>query len=255
MVYVDSHAHLCSDSILPNIEEVLERARQAQITHILNICTDPQTLKEGILLADRFSFIKNAGAMHPHDVEQEGERSFPIFNAAIRDRKLVAVGETGLDYHYEHSSKVSQQKFLKKYLHLAAESNLPVIFHCREAFDDLFTITEAEYPRQGIAVLHCFTGTLKEAEQVLERGWYISFSGIITFKKSESLREIVKQVPLDRLLIETDAPFLSPQSHRGKTNEPSFLPETAQCIANIKNIDLKEVAIATSENAKRVFFL
>jgi TatD DNase family protein len=130
-----------------------------------------------------------------------------------------------------------------------------VIFHCREAFDDLFSITDAEYKKNAPAILHCFTGNMKDAEKVLSRGWFLSISGIVTFKKSEELRQIAKIVPLHQLLIETDSPYLAPQSKRGKQNEPSFLPEIARCIAQVKEIAVEEVAKASFENAQRIFSL
>lgn len=249
MNFFDSHAHLSS---LPHVEEILARAKKEQITHILNICTDKTTLEEGMLLAKKHPYILNAGATTPHDVATEGALFFPLFEKAAREKELVAVGETGLDYHYEHSPIDLQKQFLVKYLLLAATTKLPVIFHCRDAFDDLFSIVDYEYPKTAPAILHCFTGSVQEAEEVLKRGWFLSLSGIVTFKKSETLREVAKMVPLSQLLIETDTPFLAPQSQRGKQNEPAFMVETARCIANVKNISIEEVARATFENAKRL---
>ena len=250
-MWIDSHAHLSAPEVHPKIDGILERARQVGVSYILNICTDPEELEKGELLSSRFPFVKNAGATTPHDVASQGNNAFSIFEKAAEEGKICAVGETGLDYHYEHSPKEIQQRFLRKYLHLAAKVKLPVIFHCREAFQDLFSMVDAEY--KGAAVLHCFTGTLQEAEGVLKRGWYLSLSGIVTFKKSEGLRDVAKMVPLSQLLIETDTPYLAPQSHRGESNEPSFLLETAECIAASKGISLEEVARATSDNAKRLF--
>lgn len=250
MSFVDSHAHLTSPDVLSRLEAILVRAKVAHVTHIVNICTDPETLRGGLLLSSRYPCIANAGATAPHDVAKEGETAFPIFEEAARSGKLCAVGETGLDYYYDFPQDL-QKHFLKRYLHLAAATCLPVIFHCREAFDDLFAIADAEY--KGPAILHCFTGTMREAEEVLKRGWHLSVSGIATFKKSESLREVAKMVPLSQLLIETDTPYLAPQSRRGEPNEPGFLPETAQCVANAKGISVTEVARATSENAKKLF--
>lgn len=252
MLYCDSHAHLSSSEVLPDIDGVMARAKVAGVSKILNICTDPHTLREGFALQNRFPQIKNAGATTPHDVEKEGDEAFPIFEEAARSKKLVAVGETGLDYHYAHSNRETQKRFLAKYLQLAAEMGLPVIFHCREAFADLFSIAD-EFKCK--AALHCFTGTVEEAEGVLSRGWYLSLSGIVTFKKSEQLREVAKMVPLNQLLIETDAPYLAPQSKRGRQNEPAFLPETAQCIADVKKISVAEVAAATLQNGSQLFRL
>ncbi len=253
MLFFDSHAHLSDPSIFPQFEEIWTRAKKVGVTRMLNICTDSETLKLGFLLERVYPAVKNAGATTPHDVDKEGESAFPLFAEAARSGKLVAVGETGLDYHYTHSNPETQKHFLKKYLHLARDYKLPVIFHCREAFADLFSIVDVEYPKEGLAVLHCFTGTMEEAAEVIRRGWYLSLSGIVTFKKSDHLREVAKIVPLSQLLIETDTPFLAPQSHRGKPNEPSFLPETAACVAQAKGVSLEELARATFENAERLF--
>lgn len=253
MAYFDSHAHLSCPDLWPSIEGVLVRAKAARIDRILNICTDLESLEKGLLLGSKHPQVKNAGATPPHDVDKEGESFFPAFAEAAHSGKLAAIGETGLDYHYAHSDKQNQQKFLKRYLHLALACRLPVIFHCREAFADLFAIADDEYPKGAAAVLHCFTGTMEEAEEVLSRGWHLSLSGIITFKKSEALRDVARIVPLSQLLIETDAPYLAPQSKRGRQNEPAFLPETAACIAQAKGISVEEIAQATRENAIRLF--
>lgn len=252
MDFFDSHAHLSSPQIYPQVEDVLNRALEKSVTGIVNICTDQDTLEKGLLIAKEHEGIFNAGATTPHDVEKEGEAFFPLFKKHAKD--FVAIGETGLDYHYEHSPKELQKKFLKKYLHLAWDLHLPVIFHCREAFADLFAICDAECGGKSFnAVLHCFTGTLKEAEECLKRGWMISFSGIVTYKKSESLREVAKETPIDHVLIETDSPYLAPQKNRGKQNEPSFIYETAEVIAKEKGLEVVEVALQTRKNAVDVF--
>ncbi len=251
MPFFDSHAHLSAIEVLPQIDAIMMRAQLAGVTRVLNICTDPLTLREGLNLEKRFSGLKNAGATTPHDVEKEGEEVFPLFAAAAQEGQLVAVGETGLEY--KELDRVVQKRFLIRYLHLAQECQLPVIFHCREAFADLFAITDIEYAKGAPAILHCFTGTLEEAEKVLKRGWHLSLSGIVTYKKSEALREVAKMVPLSQLLIETDAPYLAPQSRRGKPNEPAFMPETARMIAEVKGIAVEEVARATFDNASRLF--
>lgn len=254
MHYFDSHAHLTSPEAYKDINGILARAEIAGVSRIINICTNAETLKSGLELSKRYLWIHNAAATTPHDVEKEGELLFPLMEKHARNGDLVAVGETGLDYHYEHSSRELQKHFLIKYLHLALECKLPVIIHCRDAFQDFFEILNAEYS-SGAGVLHCFTGTLEDAEQVINRGWYLSLSGIVTFKKSEVLKEVAKMVPLEQLLIETDTPYLAPQSKRGKPNEPSYLPEIAQVIAQIKNIPAEEVVHHTTTNASSLFRL
>lgn len=256
MTYIDSHAHLTADEVYPNIVEILERARGVGVSRIVNICTDSKTLERGFDLVQRCPWIFNAAAVTPHDVEKEGDAEFSFIASAARAGKLVAIGETGLDYFYHHSKPEIQLRFLRAYLQLALECHLPVIIHCREAFADFFRILDSEYgfsQRSTPGVVHCFTGSLAEAEEVLKRDWLISLSGIVTFKKSFALQEVAKMVPLDRMLIETDTPYLAPQSHRGKSNEPSFILETAKLIADLKGISIDQVAEITSANAMRLF--
>jgi TatD DNase family protein len=255
MRFFDSHAHLSSIELLDQIDAIMLRAKIAGVQKIINICTDPQSLSEGIKLSEKYPQILNAGSTTPHDVEADGEKYFDLFAKAAKKGKLVAVGETGLEYYHPGLDRDLQKRFLRKYLHLALETHLPVIFHCREAFADLFSITDTEYKQKAPAILHCFTGTIQEAEEVLKRGWHLSLSGIVTFRKSEQLREVAKIVPLDQLLIETDAPYLAPQSKRGKQNEPAFITETAQYIAEAKGLSLEKIAEASFENAMRIFNL
>lgn len=256
--FIDSHAHLTSDTVYPDVDALLLRAQAAGIEAVINICTDLETLKRGVELAKRYPWVRNTAATTPHDVEKEGEAYFGEIAAHARSGQLVAVGETGLDYFYHHSPVEIQKTFLRRYLQLALECSLPVVIHCREAFVDFFAILDEEYKngnRWAPGVLHCFTGTIQEAEQVIDRGWYLSLSGIVTYKKSEELRQTAKIVPLDQLLIETDTPYLAPQKHRGKTNEPAFLTNTAEVIAEVKGLSVAEVAQATANNAKRLFSL
>ena len=252
-MFVDSHAHLTSDTVFPRVAEILHRAKGHRVKAIINICTDLITLERGLALHQQYPFVYNAAATTPHDVDATGEAHFDTIAKAAREGLLVAIGETGFDYHYEHSNRRNQHIFLSRYLQLAEECHLPLIIHCREAFTDLFAILDAEY--SGQLILHCFTGTLEEAKQVIDRGWYLSLSGIVTFKKSEGLRKVAEWAPLDQLLIETDTPYLAPQSHRGKMNEPSFVPEVAALIASLKNISIENVAEATYNNAFRAFNL
>jgi TatD DNase family protein len=252
MPFTDTHAHLTSDQILPQVDEVLKRAHAKGISKIVNICTGEKSLKEGLLLSEKYPWVYNTAATTPHDVETEGEFFFPEVEKCAFNGKLVALGETGLDYFYKELDVKTQKQFLSRYFSLALKAKLPVIFHCRDAFADLFSLSDSEY-KGAPAALHCFTGTLQEARGVLDRGWFLSLSGIVTFKGAAALRDVAKFVPLDRLFIETDSPYLAPQSHRGKQNEPSFLPETAQMIADVKGLPLEDVAKATAENAENFF--
>ncbi|MCY3975201.1 MAG: TatD family hydrolase [Simkaniaceae bacterium] len=251
-MFCDAHAHLTCDSVFPLLPEVLERARSARIDTIVNICTDEPSLRRGIALREDVKQIYNVGATTPHDVAERGEADFATFERMAREGKSVAIGETGLDYHHTLSPKELQKHFLIRYLRLAVEVDLPVVIHCREAFDDLFALTEEHYPDRPL-MLHCFTGTADEAKRALERGWYLSFSGIVTFKKSVALRETARSAPLERMVIETDTPYLAPEGKRGKSNEPSFLVRVAEELATVKGLSLEEVATVTSRNAKMFF--
>lgn len=255
---IDSHAHLSSPLFATSIEAALQRAANSGVQAIINICTNPQELAHGLALKRQYPWISCAGATTPHDAEKEGALYFDEFAAAARQGQLVAVGEIGLDYHYFPQTADIQKDLLKKYLKLAIECNLPVIIHCRNAFDDFFEIIDQHYiinGHPGPGVLHCFTGTIDEAQQVIKRGWYLSLSGIVTFKKSYELWEVAKQIPLSQLLIETDSPYLAPQKRRGETNEPAFLIEIAQFVASQRGISLEQLSSAIFHNACQLFKL
>jgi TatD DNase family protein len=251
MELFDTHAHLTSSEMFPVMNEAIERAFASGVKTIVNICTDPTSLHRGLQI-DRPG-IYTAGCTPPHDVEQEGGSAFPLFEQTAREGKLVAIGETGLEYFHPGLDRKLQQKFLVRYLHLAASLKKPILFHCREAFSDLFSIVDLEYPKGYPAMLHCFSGTPQEAEEVLKRGWILSLSGIVTYKKNEMLREIAKTVPLTQLVLETDSPWLSPQSKRGKPNEPANIIETAECVAKVKGLSLNALAAATTKTARQFF--
>jgi TatD DNase family protein len=249
---IDSHAHLTDIALLEKRSQLLERAQQAGIEAIINICTSPEEAFEGLALFKDYPWIYHAASTTPHDAAQTDEKDFTRIECLAHDRKLIAIGETGLDYHYYPETHDIQKFWLRRYLNLAKACQLPVIIHCRDAFNDLFEILDAEFPG-GRCVLHCFTGTIDEAKQAIERGWYLSFSGIVTFKKSHLLQEVARNIPLSHFLIETDAPYLAPMPHRGRTNEPSFLLDTARFLANLRGIDLETFAAATTQNARAFF--
>lgn len=253
MEFLDSHAHLTGEGDYDNLDEIIKNAKNANVTKIVNICTDLGSLDRGLKLSKKYDFIYVAAATTPHGADNDKDVFFQDVKKAVEENKLIAVGETGLDYFYGFEKKEFQRLFFKNYLKLAKDNNLPLIIHARDAFEDIFKIAdEIEHSK---AVLHCFTGTQMDAKKVLDRGWYISFSGIITFKNSESLREIVKTIPIESILIETDSPLLAPQSKRGKKNEPANIVETAKVIADIKNKSLDEIAKITFENANKFLFI
>lgn len=250
-MYIDSHAHITSDELFPEIDLLIAEAKQAGLTRILNICTDQSTLQRGLSLAKKEPLIWNAGATTPHDVEKDGLTDFAYFEAAAEEGSLVAVGETGLDYHYQHSPKALQQEYLKRYFALAMHANLPVIIHCRDAFKDLFTFADLHYKGDKPLLIHCFTGTSEEAKEAVQRGWYISMSGIVTFKNAIELQKTFEQIPLSQLLIETDAPYLAPTIYRGKMNKPHYIVETYKFAANLYNQSLEQITSQVISNFYR----
>lgn len=250
-VKVDSHAHITSEELYPDVDAIIKRALESGVSRIININTDRLTFDRALELQKRYpDQIFNTVATTPHDVEKEGEENFSYFEEAIKKKQVVAVGEVGLDYYYEHSKKDVQKEFLTRYFNLALSVDLPVVIHCRgdDAFLDLFT-----FPQNIRAVLHCFTGNLAQAKACLERGWYISISGIATFKKSQALRDVIRELPLNRLLIETDSPYLAPQSKRGQINEPANVCEVAETIATVQALSVEEVCSVTTQNALTFF--
>jgi len=251
---IDSHAHLGYDDLYHQIDAILKRAKEAGVEKIINICTDELTAIRGLEIQRKYPFVFNVGSTTPHDTAAEGEKNFPFFEKLAVEKKLNAIGETGLDYFYDYSPKKTQIEFFSRYLALAKKTSLPVVIHCRDAFDDLFSITKEQHDTKDY-LLHCFTGNKEQAKVALNRGWKISISGIVTFKKSSDLQEVVRYLPLDAMMIETDSPYLAPHSKRGKVNEPSFLVETLKFIAKLKNLSEEELKEKTSLNTISFFNL
>lgn len=252
---VDSHAHLGDPRLLADVDNVLRRAKEAGVVAIINVATDLSTLEAGLAMAAKYPWVVQTAAVHPHETASEGgETYFRAVQEQAVSGSLVAVGETGLDYHYENSDRATQQRYFVEHLRLAKKHSLPVIVHCREAFEDFFSLIDQEYP-SGVGILHCFTGSLEELERLLSRGWFVSLSGIVTFPKSQQLRAAAARIPLSQLLVETDCPWLAPNSRRGQANEPAFIVETAEAVAAAKRIPFRDLAEATTANARRCFGL
>jgi len=251
--FIDAHAHLTHEES-EGLPEQLTRAKEANISAIINICCDLQDLLRGLELAKQSEAPKiyTVASLTPHDAAKDDAAFFLEIKKAIKNNLLAAVGETGLDYYYNLAPKEVQISSFCRYRDLAQESKLPLVIHCRDAFDDICKILDPAKELKGV-MLHCFTGSVDEARRAINRGWYISLSGIVTFPKSVALQEVAKFVPLDRLLIETDSPYLSPQGYRGQKNEPSFLLATAKKVADLKEISLDELAESTTQNVKRLF--
>lgn len=253
-MYIDTHAHLTFPEFQLDLPEVVARARAAKLEAIINIALDDEAIQRSIVIAREYpGFILTAAGLHPHDASQWHTDSYRNFKELAVKHKFVAIGETGLDYHYKLSPIEQQQSVFRQHLQLAQELDLPAVIHSREASHDTLTIIREENRGNLKGVLHCFAGDMELGKAALEMGLYISFTGNITFPKADIIREAAKQIPLDRIMIETDCPFLSPQIYRGKRNEPSYVVRVAEKIAEIRGSTIEEVALATTESAKRLF--
>jgi len=257
-MFVDSHAHIDGPEFDSDRAEVTQRAFDAGVSTILNVGTgDPHSgaFERAVALANQHDGIFTAIGTHPHDARLHDDDADNRIQDLIKlNPKVIAWGEIGLDFHYDNSPRDVQQSVFRRQLRGARELDLPVIIHTREAEDETIQILTEEWSgsrRPGI--MHCFSGSLDLARRAIELGFLISFSGIVTFKKADDLRAIAAAVPLDRLLIETDCPYLSPVPYRGKRNEPSYVMEVARCLAELRGVEISEMARITSANFERVF--
>jgi TatD DNase family protein len=257
-MFIDSHCHIDGPEYDADREEVIARARAAGVTTMLNVGTgDPHSgaIDRAVDLAENQEGIYAAVGMHPHDAKLfDDEAEQHLIDLVRQSKRVIAWGEIGLDYHYDHSPRDVQREVFRRQLRVARELDLPVVIHSREANDDTSAILREElsgYERAG--VLHCFGGSLAMARNAIELGFFISFAGNLTFKKAEDLRDIARQLPLDRLLIETDCPYLTPVPFRGRRNEPARVVETARCVAEIHGRELEEIGRVTSENFVKLF--
>jgi TatD DNase family protein len=255
---IDSHAHVDVSDFDPDREAMLERAREAGVTALLAIGNGPELEKLGAALpfAERHEWIFAAAGIHPHEARHATDSHYAELERLARLPRVLAWGEIGLDYHYEQSSPKVQAQVFRRQLELAGAAKHPVIIHCREAWPDCLRILEQEWRHAGRGgIFHCFSGTLEEAGRGMEMGFLVSFAGNVTYPKAQNLRDVAREIPLDRLLVETDSPFLSPQRFRGKRNEPAYVAEVARTIANVRNLAPDEVAAATANNFRRFFGL
>ncbi len=255
MFLVDSHCHLDFPTFADDLQGVVARARDAGVGTMVTICTHLSRFEQVRAIAARFDGVWCSVGVHPHEADGEGPAatSERLIELAA-DPLVVGIGETGLDYYYEHSTREAQISSFRAHIAAARHTGLPLIVHTRDADEDTVAILAEEYGK-GVfpGVIHCFSTSRYLAEKTLEIGFYISLSGIVTFKAANHLRETVRALPLDRLLIETDAPYLAPVPNRGKRNEPAFVAHTGAAVAGLQGIDPAELARVTSDNFFRLF--
>ena len=250
---IDSHCHLDYEPLINNIDQVLLNAKKENITNLLTIGTSLESSKKVLEIVNKYPNVYGAIGIHPNSTTGNLDKLDEILMLKKKNKKIIAFGETGLDYFYKRSDKKDQIIAFEKHVEFSISEKIPVIIHTRDADDDTISIVKKYYKKTNF-LIHCFTGNLEFAKNLLNLNCLISFSGIITFKKSNDLRDVVKYVPLEKMLIETDSPYLSPDPLRGKTNEPANVKIVAENVALIKGISLNEVAELTTKNFKNFFF-
>jgi TatD DNase family protein len=261
-VYVDSHAHLEGNKFDSDRAQVLGRARAAGLERILAIGsgTGPGTLDCAIRIAEQHDWIFATIGIHPHEAKLATEPDYTEMQHLASNRKVIAWGEIGLDYFYDHSPRAVQKEVFRRQMEQARHARLPIVIHCRpsnnseNAWDDTIQMLREHWTSSGLGgILHCFTGEWKHAKAAMDIGFYISFAGNVSFPKGENIRESAKKVPLDHMLIETDSPFLAPVPHRGKRNEPSFVVNTAEAIGQLRGLTKEEIGRNTTNNFYALF--
>ncbi|HEY4241517.1 MAG TPA: TatD family hydrolase [Kofleriaceae bacterium] len=257
MMLVDSHAHVDGPEFDGDRTEVLARARAAGVQRIIVIGAvgDPSSADRAVALAERDPDVWATVATHPHDALKMDDSWWAVHERLAPHPRVVAIGETGLDYYYDHSPHEAQQVAFARFIQLARRVGKPVVCHIRDAHEDARAILAREHAYELGVIIHCFTGTTEDAAAYAAAGAYVSFSGIVTYKTAQNLRDSVPLVPRDRLLIETDCPYLSPIPKRGKRNEPAFVVHTAEVVARCASMSFEELAAQTAENAARIFRL
>ena len=251
---IDSHCHLDFPDFAPELDAVVERAHGAGVGRLITICTRVSRFDQVVAVAERFPHVFCTVGTHPHQAAEEPDVSADELVRLAAHPKCVAIGEAGLDYHYDHAPRDTAERVFRTHIEAARRSGLPLVIHSRDADDDMAAVLRDEMARGAFrAVLHCFTSSAALARTGLELGLTISFSGVVTFKNSAALRDVAMAVPLERMLVETDAPFLAPVPHRGSRNEPAFVVDTARALAALKGVDVAELHRATSRNVMALF--
>jgi TatD DNase family protein len=258
MELIDSHAHIDFPQFAEDREAMLDRARAAGVTTLLAIGTGrgPEKLDSALPFAEQHDWIYATVGIHPHEAKEVAPQHLEQLAALAKHPKVIAWGEIGLDYYYDHSPREAQEKVFREQMALAKQAKLPIVIHCRDAWPECLRLLEEVWRPTGLGgILHCFSSTLKDARRGIEMGFLISFAGNSTYPKTQNLRDIAKELPLEKILIETDSPYLAPQSYRGKRNEPAYVGEVARTLANVRDLAPEEFAAATAANFRQFFRL
>ncbi|WP_102348009.1 TatD family hydrolase [Bacillus sp. Marseille-P3661] len=249
----DTHVHLNARQYEEDLDEVISRAQADGVTNMVVVGFDRETINGAIKIAESYDFIYAAVGWHPVDAIDMKEEDLEWIESLCSHPKVVAVGEMGLDYYWDKSPKEIQKEVFRKQINIAKKVKLPIIIHNREATLDIVEILKEENAKEVGGIMHCFSGSTETAQECINMNFYISFGGPVTFKNAKKPKEVVTKIPLDKLLIETDCPFLTPHPHRGQRNEPAFVRLVAEQVAELKGISFEEVAQKTTENAKKLF--
>src|SRR6056297_727247 len=253
MKLIDSHAHLDFDKFDKEREEVIKRAEDNGIINIINVGSSLSSSHRSLKLSQYYEMIYAVVGVHPHEAKNLDKNALQVLKDLAKADKVVGIGEIGLDFYYDNSPRDIQREAFRKQLRLAKEINLPVVIHSREADQDTIKILKEEKMNNHNILLHSYTGGKEMAEKALEMGFYFSAGGIVTFNSAQELKNIMQRVPLNRILLETDSPYLAPAPHRGKRNEPMYVKEVAKYLASLKNTTFEKVAETTTQNTKRFF--
>ncbi|MFY3791365.1 TatD family hydrolase [Ureibacillus sp. MALMAid1270] len=252
-MFIDTHVHLNADQYDEDLHEVIDRALEAKVEKMVVVGFDRKTIERAMKLVDDYDFIYAVIGWHPVDAIDCTDEDLKWIEELSRHPKVVGIGETGLDYYWDKSPKDVQQQLFRKQIHLAQKLNLPIIIHNREATRDIVKILREENAASVGGIMHCFSGSVETAKECIAMNFLISLGGPVTFKNAKTPKEVAKEIPLEHLLIETDAPYLAPHPYRGKRNEPSLVPLVAEEIARLKGISVEEVGMVTSSNATSLF--
>ncbi|MFY9175259.1 MAG: TatD family hydrolase [Peptococcia bacterium] len=252
-MYFDTHAHLDDRKYREDQDLVISRAKEAGLELIVNVGYNIASARRTVELTKKYDLIYGTVGMHPHDAKDLDGDGLRELKRLAQEPKIVAIGEIGLDYHYDHSPRDVQQRVFRRMIGLAQEVKLPIVIHDREAHEDVFRILREEKAEEVGGIFHCYSGSWPLAKEAIEMGFYISIAGPITFHNAKKTVEVVKEVPLEWLLIETDSPYLAPVPYRGKRNEPAHVVKVAEMIAQIKGLEVEEVGRVTTANGKRAY--